>query len=81
MRDRKKPSLYNWPDVHNLYENQARFSMSDSRNPLPDMEIKIFYFFWILSLTMFTFGRAKATKRRLNGLTVGQLHGKPKIKK
>jgi hypothetical protein len=49
--------------------------MPDSRNSIPDIEIKIFYFFRILSLTMFTFDRAKATKRRSDGLKVGRFDG------
>jgi hypothetical protein len=58
MREIEKQSLYNWADVHILYENQGRFSMPDSRNWRPGIKIKIFYFFGIFTLTMFGFDRA-----------------------
>ncbi len=55
MRAEKKLSLYNCTDVHFWYEIGRYFDRIDRIKLISEKELKKLYFFWILSLGMFTF--------------------------
>jgi len=58
MRVEKQKALYKSPDAHFWCEKWGGFWKRDWRKSWPGVEIKFFYFFGILSLTMAGFGRA-----------------------
>lgn len=54
-RGQKKLSLYKCTNVHFWYEKRVLFDRIDRIKLISEKELKIFYFFGILPLSMFTF--------------------------